>query len=412
MRPIRALVSQLTHPPARYGNRDGGSMRGRNPAWAAKSAIVAMCLVGCSGATSIRSPEQAASPLRFPIVFSRFLPGADHGYLFRIDPGSTEEQRIRSVNDGAILAPDGGSFMDVALAPDGRLTTATYAIDGSNYHVLPIPDPTLQIGYGSWSPDGSRIASEAWDDANPGRIGIYSRRSSDGGGLIRLTDAGTRRDYPIPPPAFSSDGSRLLFFRPHAEGETGDSAPLDLFVVGADGGGLLRLSPPGTTSSFIWSGSTASWSPDGAEVAFVASKGSFWENRSRSVYVVEADGSGLRGIGPRGDIYDASWSPDGRWIALTMASGRTRWDPQHPLQLYLMHPDGSGLVQLTPKDDGLFSLGPKWSPDGTQLLFARGSDDEHVTDLWAVDVDGSDLYRVTREPAGYGSYAWVPAESA
>jgi Tol biopolymer transport system component len=341
------------------------------------------------------------------MVFSRFLPGADEGDLYRLDPGSTDEQRIRSINEWT-LSPDGSTFMEVVLAPDGRLTTATFNADGSDYHVLPIPDPTLQIGYGSWSPDGSRIASEAWDDGDPGRIGIYSRRSSDGGGLIRLTDAGTRRDYPIAS-AFSADGKKLLFLRPDAKGETGDSAPLDLFVVDADGHGLLRLTPPGMTSSFIWAGSTTGWSPDGAEVAFVASKGSFWENRSRSVYVVEPDGSGLRRIGPRGDIYDASWSPDGRWIAFTMASGRIRWDSEHPLQLFLMHPDGSGVVQLTSPSDGLFSLGPKWSPDSGQLLFARGSDDENVTDIWSVDVDGSNLYPVTHAPAGYG-FAWLPAD--
>jgi Tol biopolymer transport system component len=357
-----------------------------------------------SPTTSVVAP---ASPLRSPIVFSRVQPGAEKGDLYRFDPGSAEEQWIRSINEWT-LSPDGHNFMEVVLGPDDRLTTAIFDADGSAYHVLPIPDPTLQIGYGSWSPDGSRIASEAWDDGDPGRIGIYVRRSSDGGGLIRLTNAGTRRDYPIPPPAFSSDGRKVLFFRPHAKGETGDSAPLDLFVVDAGGGGLLRLTPRGMTSSFIWAGSPVSWSPDGNEVAFVASQGSFWENRSRSVYVVEADGSGRRRIGPQGDIYDASWSPNGRWIAFTMASGRIRWDAQHPLQLFLMHPDGSGVVRLTSLDDGLFSLGPKWSPDSSQLLFARGRSDENVTDIWSVDIDGSDLYPITHSPAGY-AFAWLPA---
>jgi Tol biopolymer transport system component len=180
-------------------------------------------------------------------------------------------------------------------------------------------------------------------------------------------------------------------------------------VVDADGGGLLRLTPRGMTTSFIWTGSTVSWSPDGTQVAFVASRGSFWENRSRSVYVVGADGSGLRRIGPRGDIYDASWSPDGRWIAFTMASGRIRWDAQHPLQLFLMHPDGSGVVRLTSANDGLFSLGPKWSPDSSQLLLARGGGDETMTDIWSVDIDGSDLYPITHAPAGY-AFAWLAAD--
>jgi Tol biopolymer transport system component len=394
--------------------RAAGLLRTTAGSLLAMAVLVAACTSGPSAATSPASSAPPsvvapASPLRSPIVFSRLLPGADEGDLFRIDPGRTDEQRIRSINEWT-LSPDGHSFMGVVLGPDGRLTTAIFDTNGSAYHVLPIPDPTLQIGYGSWSPDGSRIASEAWDEGDPGRIGIYLRRSSDGGGLIRLTNAGSRRDYPIPPPAFSSDGSKVLFFRPHAKGETGDSAPLDLFVVDAGGGGLLRLTPRGMTSSFIWAGSTVSWSPDGNEVAFVASQGSFWENRLRSVYVVEADGSGLRRIGPQGDIYDASWSPNGRWIAFTMASGRIRWDAEHPLQLFLMHPNGSGVVRLTSQDDDLFSLGPKWSPDSSQLLFARGSGDENVTDIWSVGIDGSDLYPITHSPAGY-AFAWLPADA-
>jgi hypothetical protein len=44
-------------------------------------------------------------------------------------------------------------------------------------------------------------------------------------------------------------------------------------------------------------------------------------------------------------------------------------------------------------------------------LFARESDDENVTDIWSVDVDGSDLCPVTQSPAGYG-FAWLPADGA
>jgi Tol biopolymer transport system component len=371
---------------------------------AAASMATALALGGCTSSDVRESPEKPVSPLRSPIGFTRTLSGEDQPILYRIDPGGTDEQRIRPINE-VTLSPDGRTFMDVAVAPDGRLTTATFDVDGSNYHVLPIPDPTLQIAAGSWSPDGSRFASEAWDDEDPDRIGIYSRRSSDGGGLIRLTDAGTRRDFPASH-AFSADGKKVLFFRPNEEGETSDRALLELFVVDADGDNLRRLSPPGTNSAFIWAGSTAGWSPDGAEVAFVVSRGSFWENRTRSVYVVEADGSGLHRIGPRGDIYDASWSPDGQWIAFTMTPpSNSDWAPQ----LYVMHPDGSGVVQLAFETDS-FWLGPKWSPDSSQLLIVRGTgEDENVTDVWSVDVDGSNLYQVTHEPAGYGAFWFTPA---
>jgi Tol biopolymer transport system component len=335
-------------------------------------------------------------------VFCRFLPGDDRGVLYRVDAGSSEEQRIRELTTGdcPVLSPDGTRFAVPVPAPDGRLTTAVFTSDGTGYTLLPLPDPTLQIGAGAWSIDGTRFASDAWDDTDPSRVGIYSRNASNGHSLLRLTDAGSRYDFPL---AFSPDGSKFLFFRPHAKRETGDAEPLDLFVVNADGSRLRRLTPRGTTTAIFLSGSVASWSPDSSQAAVVAAHGRFWDTKSRSVYIAEADGSGERRIGPKGNITDVSWSPDGRWIALTMGD---------PTDLYVMHPDGSGLVALTsnatdPSVAGGGDFGPKWSPDSRQLLFERANGD-YVADLWSVDVDGSDLFQVTDTPASYAGFAFTP----
>jgi WD40 repeat protein len=376
-------------------------------------AATLLMLAGCtssgggsssSAVTNTSGETSPTSPLEHAIVFSRFLPDDDHGVLYRIEAGSSNEQPIREVTeDCAVLSPDGTRFAEPAPAPDGRLTTAIFESDGTGFTVLPLPDPTLQLGCGAWSIDGTRIASDGWDDTDPSRVGIYSRNASDGGGLLRLTDAGSRVDIPITNGGFSPDGSKFLFLRPHAKGETGDAEPLDLFVVNSDGGGLRRLTPSGTTTAQFLGGSVAGWSPDGKQVAVVAAHGRFWDSKSRSVYVVEADGSGERRIGPMGNITDTSWSPDGRWIALTMGN---------PTDLYLMHPDGSGLVALTSNATDLAvagggDFGPKWSPDSMQLIFERANGD-YVADLWSVDVDGSDLFQVTHTPGGYLGFAFTP----
>lgn len=373
-------------------------------------AAMLLTLAGCTSSSGGSTPTGAASasaevspsPLDHAIVFCRFLPGDDQGVLYRLDAGGTQEEPIRDVTgDCPVLSPDGTRFAVPAPAPDGRLTTAIFASDGTGYTLLPLPDPTIQVGAVAWSSDGTRFVSDAWDDTDPSRVGIYSRNTSNGGDLLRLTDAGSRYDYPL---AFSSDGSRFLFFRPHAKGETGDGEPLDLFVVKADGGGVRLLIPPGTTTAQFLSGSVASWSPDGSQVAVVAAHGPFWDTKSRSVYIADVDGSGERRIGPEGNITDVSWSPDGRWIAFTMG---------HTTDLYLMHPNGSGLVALTsnaadPSVAGGGDFGPKWSPDGKELLFERANG-EYVADLWSIDVDGSDLFQITDVPAGYGGFAFVPS---
>ena len=232
-------------------------------------------------------------------------------------------------------------------------------------------------------------------------MSIYSRRSSDGGGLLKLTDAGASHDRPV---KASPDGSRLVFFRPDAKGETGDSAPQDAFVVGPDGNGLMKLSPTGTTTAFVFSGDAVSWSPDGSRVAMALANGPFWTNTSRSVYVERSDGSDVKRIGPRGDIWDAVWSPDGRWVAFTLATRAS--NGLH--ELFLMHPDGSALRTLVSASDGLFSLQPVWSPESDQLLFKRGTDNPGVVDLWSINVDGSQLYQVTHQPGEYRGGAWLP----
>jgi hypothetical protein len=43
--------------------------------------------------------------------------------------------------------------------------------NGSHKRTIPLPDATLNLGPGAWSPNGARIAFEGWDETNPGRNG-------------------------------------------------------------------------------------------------------------------------------------------------------------------------------------------------------------------------------------------------
>jgi Dipeptidyl peptidase IV (DPP IV) N-terminal region len=363
-----------------------------------------LTLIACTSQNGKGSPTKSPSadaPVEGSIVFNHSAAGKDLA-VFTINLDGTEEQRIRPVGDGAILSPDGTRLMDPRPADDGRLTTTVFDIDGSGYEVLPIDDPTLQFGYGAWSTDGNRFVTDGWDETRDDRKGLYTRRSSDGGDIVRLTDAGIRYDFPMTPRGYSPDGSRILFFRPSTRSED-DGAPMDLFAVGVDRAGLQKLDPPGTTTGLVGGGIAASWSPDGRRVAVVLSSGSFWDDDARAVFIVDVDGTKAKRITPHGNILCAQWSPDGRWIAFDNADGG-------PHDLFVVHPDGTGLAQITSTgEDGLFSFGPVWSPDSTKLLFVRGLDELDSTDLWTVNVDGTGLSQVTASPGAYGGYAWVPS---
>ena len=160
------------------------------------------------------------------IVFNRLAPGGIAVYRLDLDTGA--EEQIREVGDFATLSPDGSRFFTAVPGPEGRIEPVSFDVDGSGYALLPLPDQTLQLGAGWWSPDGARFFVGGWDDTDPSRAGLYTIGSVDGDYLVRLTNPGNPpTDHPV---AYSPDGSRVLFIR---EKEPYDhSGPMNVFVVG------------------------------------------------------------------------------------------------------------------------------------------------------------------------------------
>ncbi len=156
---------------------------------------------------------------------------------------------------------------------------------------------------------------------------------------------------------------------------------------------LVRGGPSGRSPSGELEVQTLVWSPDGRKVAFSSRRDGNFE-----VYVVNADGSGLRNLtqklpggffGP--GLSDPGWSPDGRKIAFVrFDAGRGIY-----LGIYVVKPDGSGLRRLTrnPAGDGA----PAWSPDGRKIAFESRRDGDF--DVYIMNADGSGQRRLTHRGA-------------
>jgi TolB protein len=214
----------------------------------------------------------------------------------------------------------------------------------------------------------------------PGQIGVFVA-DADGAHEHPLTTT-PDVDYDA---VWSPDGKSIVF-----TSERNGSA--DLYRVQPDGGGIERLTDNPAYDD------QAAFSPDGKRLVFVSTRG----DGTADLYTMDLGSRAAKQLtsGTAGD-FRPSWSPDGQWIAF--ASDRTstfpfshgRWERLQIAEVYVIHPDGSGLKQLTPHGD--FCGSPKWSADsrrvlaycmgGEQTLDNRRSAPEHPEDTRIVSID-------------------------
>jgi Tol biopolymer transport system component len=91
-------------------------------------------------------------------------------------------------------------------------------------------------------------------------------------------------------------------------------------------------------------------------------------------------------------------------IAFVANRGAASW------QLYTMNPDGSDIVQITNLPPTSFdSWFPEFSPDGQRIAFCRDSVEAfNASDLYVVNADGSGLKRLTFDALGDCAAHWSP----
>jgi TolB protein len=73
------------------------------------------------------------------------------------------------------------------------------------------------------------------------------------------------------------------------------------------------------------------------------------------------------------------------------------------LDIYTMHPNGSGLTNLT--KDPAHDVDPYWSPDGKRIAFL--SDRAGYMQVFTMNADGSDVFQVTRREADHEFQGFV-----
>lgn len=213
-------------------------------------------------------------------------------------------------------------------------------------------------------------------------------------GTQRVRAAGASDAYaiaqatPTPTPMRGRYNGKIIFT------SNRHNSALSIWSINPDGSSPTRLThtqPRGEKlPSFvqIYDNSPA-WSPDGKKTAFISNR-----NLDNALYTMNADGSNVqlvtdKVLNPGG----LAWSPGGGKIALCGGVGITI-EPNKPFgDIYLVNVDGSELTKLT-NDSGV-NGSPTWSPDGKQIAFGSNRDPDGRQKIWVMNADGSNQRRLT-----------------
>ena len=326
--------------------------------------------------------------------------------LWLVDPSGANLTRLQAACCG-LFSPDGRQLAIAAngIGPAGISRDPSLQgveiLDAPGTHVATVvPSACTACGIAAysyepdaWSPNGRYIGMTLYNDAGGVGMAIADRDFFQPWNWPKLVTE-SAADIPL---QFSPGSDQLLFLRQQETLGPSSVGPLFLLSIPADG--ERQLSPANvqlSTNGLIQS--PASWSADGSTIVFAGTDAATGRT---SIFKIAA-GRGSVATTLLAYAPGATWarfSPDGSLIAFDERGGGNFHD------LYVMHPDGTGVTNLTQ------TFGPgvccgQWSPDGKALLVAGTTSDDSHNDLYVVAVDGSGIWQVTNDPNAYTAFLW------
>lgn len=228
---------------------------------------------------------------------------------------------------------------------------------------------------------------------------------------------------------FFKDGKRILYASTHTGGKDCPPRPdyskgyvwaiyptYDIFTANPDGTDVKQLTDsPGYDAE-------ATVSPDGKKIVFTSTR-----DGDLDLYSMDIDGKNVKRLTTElGYDGGAFFSPDGKWIVFRAYHPKTEQEIKEykellaqnlirpsTLEIWIMKADGTGKRQIT--SNGAANFAPFFYPNGKRIIFASNYETDKKTtvsqgnfELWAVDIDGKNLERITFSPGFDGFPIFSP----
>lgn len=280
----------------------------------------------------------------------------------------------------ALLAAMAVSALAVSLAFSAKPAEATFP--GTNGKIVYVSSKDGDLDIYTMNPDGSdkiKLTRNSAFDYTPtfssdgSKIAFASNRDGDSEIFLMNADGSNQTQLthndpvscggpcsPCDPsedndPAFSPDGSRIVFVSCRETDGTVTNGNRKLFSMNLDGTDQMRI----TDTIFSFGEGDPEYSPDGDKIAFTGLTPGPVSGYLGEIWIMNPDGSELQRLVERG--YGPSFSPDGERIAWSDGSA-----------IYAINSDGTDQTRLT-RDAGIGGAGfdLSFSPNGRRIVFER-----------------------------------------